>query len=274
MRREPNRKGWSILLSLGVLLAAAAGRPMRTYAQDDDARSLFREGLQLADQERWGEAIVYFRRSRTLEDRPSTMFNLGVALLRAAQYNEALVVFEDFQRASDPVRDAESRAEVERFAAMARSSRARLELRVDPSAAVLSIDGQASDSTGATREIWLDPGRHVILVEAPGHTSRTLHLSFLPGEQTTTEVELIAGTHVEPVAATSAPSAEPVLDRATLEADTDAPGEDLWASPILWTVVAVVAVGAGVGIGLGVGLGSGGSESMPYGGNTGIVLRP
>jgi hypothetical protein len=61
---------------------------------------------------------------------------------------------------------------------------------------------------------------------------------------------------------------ETVRVHARLGATTSGGGENLAESPILWTIVAIVAVGAGVGIGVGVWA----SQPQIDSGNTGVIL--
>ena len=54
-----------------------------------EAQALFRRGLELGEENRWADALEHFRRSLARVARPSTLFNIGVALGRLGRYGEA-----------------------------------------------------------------------------------------------------------------------------------------------------------------------------------------
>lgn len=155
------------------------------------ARRLFRNGVQYANQERWGEALEYFRRSRELVQRPSTLFNIGVALLRLGRPTEALRALERYLRVSaDMQGESSRRAKARRMLEVALQQSAHLEVRVDPPSATLRVDGERVAGDGPVREVRVDPGEHKLEVTAPGHQPRSSRVALLPGERTETEVTL------------------------------------------------------------------------------------
>lgn len=165
----------------------------------DKARELFEQGVSYASQERWGEALEYFRRSRALVQRPSTLFNIGVALLRLGRPTEALRALDDYLRTADPQGDAERRAEARRMLEVALQSTARLTVGVEPPAAEVRVDGERVPGEGATREVQLDPGDHRIEASADGYEPVEREVSVLPGERRTTRLQLeVAPGRVEP----------------------------------------------------------------------------
>src|SRR3989442_6429932 len=96
--------------ALLVLGAPAYAQQPANDATAAQARTFFEQGVQFADQERWGEALEYFRRSRALLERPRTVFNMGNALVRLGRHVETVQALQDFWRISDPQHDAELRA--------------------------------------------------------------------------------------------------------------------------------------------------------------------
>jgi tetratricopeptide (TPR) repeat protein len=73
-----------------ALIAIAATSPAT------EARVLFNEGVALAKQERWEEALAKFEASKQLVERASTLFNIGTALVRLGRGAEAIPVLERF----------------------------------------------------------------------------------------------------------------------------------------------------------------------------------
>lgn len=169
-----------------------------------EARRLFEEGVAMTEQERWGEALEYFRRSRALVDRPSTTFNIAVALLRLGRPTEAMRALEDFLRSDEGAPNSAKRRQARELLEMALKSIARLDLRVGPENAEVRVNGELQAGAGLVREIVLDPGRHTVRVTAEGFEAQTFEVSMLDGERvqreltlervvdTTTELEITA----------------------------------------------------------------------------------
>lgn len=274
-----------VVLTAAVL--GGSGSAVRAQGPQEEARELFLKGVEMADQQRWSEAVQSFRRSRALVDRPSTVFNLAVALLRLGRYGESLEAFDDFMGMTDPERDAEARKQAEQFMRQARTGRATLVLTVSPEAAVVYVDGERREGEGTDRTLVLDPGRHTLRIEAEGYLAQQLRLSMLSGSETSTAVELVPmmgdlgrQDQMEESRRRQAEAearAEGRVDRSLTDAGSgSAPAEagderSVWKSPWLWVAAGAMLVGAGVGLGVGL---SGGDGADPYGGTTGVVLRP
>jgi hypothetical protein len=163
-----------------------------TADQRRQARQLFREGVGYAREHRWGEALEYFRRSRALVARPTTLFNIGVALLRLGRPTAALDALDDYLRVADPERDAKRVEHARKMLEMALRTTAELELEVEPPEATVRVDGQIASGTGSSRQLRLDPGDHRLEVSAEGYLDASLEVSLLPGETASRAVVLDA----------------------------------------------------------------------------------
>jgi hypothetical protein len=184
-----------------VVSVAFAWTVPRAHAQEEtpteevdptaEARALFERGIALTNEERWGEALEYFRRSRAQVDRPSTAFNMAVALLHLGRPTEGLSTLDEYLRASeDDPREVARREEARELLELALRSIAKLTLTIDPPSALVRIDGVLHGGEGATRELQIDPGTHSVSVGADGYTSSTFELSALDGELLAREVRL------------------------------------------------------------------------------------
>ena len=226
--------------------------PDAAGSEVDEARELFLRGVELSEQERWGEALELFRRSRAITDRPSTTFNIAVALLRLGRPTEGLTALRDYLRIAGP-EDEARRAEAQELLELALSSVAELTLEVEPPFAEVRVDGALQAGDTRERVLTLDPGAHTVRVSAERHEPEAFEVSLLTAERASRHVTLqrLPDPIVRPV--TPEPPPEPAL----LE------------QPWLWIVAGVIVVGAGVGIG--VALASGTED--PYPGTTGVVLQ-
>lgn len=213
-----------------------------------EAQLLFRRGLELGEQGRWADALEHFRRSQSRVPRPSTLFNIGMALVRLGRFVEALDVLDDVLADGEHLPEP-ARLEAERLREEAARSLAEVEVDVTPPETVLYVDGVVREGLGAARVLPLDPGRHVLRGHADGHEDAEASVSVVAGEHERLALALV------PEAVTPPPEAP----------------RPLYEEPWLWIVTGVVVVGVGVGVGVGVAATSG--SAPEYGGSTGVVLR-
>ncbi len=178
-----------LVASLCLASAGAQAQPTPRPQAVHEARALFQQGLALVREERWGEALEYFRRSRALAERPSTIFNIGSVLVRTGRMAEAVSVLEEFLRVSDPRANEAERREAERLLTDARNARARLTLTLT-AAATVWLDGAQLEGDGVERVIALDPGEHQLRVQAAGYEEEAFTVSALPGQTLGRSVEL------------------------------------------------------------------------------------
>jgi hypothetical protein len=301
----------SLALATALVSAApcalAQSQPAPTAAQTAEARSLFQQGLRLVEQERWGEALEFFRRSRAIAARPSTVFNIGSVYLRLGRMAEAIATLEEFLQVSDARQNAAERTEAQRLLVEARAARVQFTLSISVSNAQVFVDGTLVEGQGAERSMQLDPGSHVIRVTAEGHDEQSFTISSLPGQAQARPVLLrprptrlaltvspstarvsLDGTdrgverelQVSPGQHALALRAEGYLplDRSvnvalgqTLALDLSLsrrPTQSVFASPWFWTAVGVVVVGTAIG----VTIAAVPVRLDPYGGSTGTVI--
>jgi hypothetical protein len=175
---------------LAVLLTAGTAS-----AQDaSQARQLFEQGVSAAASQRWTEAIDAFTRSFAIVERASTAYNLAVALGRVDRVRDALGALEDYFRlanASDSG-EAERHQQATELRTRLEGRVARLTLTVAPEDATVEIDGTAVEGSGATRELTMDPGAHVIRVVS-GDDSEEVSVTLAAGEAATRSVSLGGG---------------------------------------------------------------------------------
>lgn len=250
----------------------------------DDARRYFEQGLAMSDQERWGEAVEFLRRSLAIVERPSTLYNIGVAYLRVGKPTSARTSLERFLAVSDARQERARRAEATRLVAEANRAIARLTLAVDPPNARVLVDGNAVDRS---QPVALDPGSHVVVVEGDGYERQSVEVSLLPGENLERRVVLAqtAAPAADPAVAAAppvdAPTPASVAEASSPAPETTAPpspfapppdrddSQPFWKNAILWTVVGGVLVAGAVTAAVVVATSG---ESSPDSGSTGVVL--
>ncbi len=251
-------------------IASVALLPRVARAESDasKARILFEEGVSLAKDEKWSDALEKFESSRALVERPSTVFNIGTTLMRLQRPKSAIDAFEQFLALSD--RPDQTRA-AQDLIEQARSSLAMIELTIEPKTARLVVDGEAFPADGPIRRLSLDPGKRTFEVSADGFGPVRETLALDPGARLAHTIALVPVSPPPPVVAIAPPIAPPAPPIAITPSVETQPVEEtsIVASPWFWVVAGVVVVGAAVGIGLGV---SQRKVGDPTGGNTGEVI--
>ena len=182
------------------------------------ARELYVEGGRQVEEGRWADALSAYEESYRLSGIPAALFNSATTLRSMGRHRDARDLFR--QLLDLPDLDEETRTSAEqRF--REESGRVALILLVglgEAPDATVALDGR--DLPGPPDdplELETDPGEHAVSVLREGYAPWRQALTLEDGQRETLRVEL-----------------EPI--------DT----EEIWESPILWTIVGVVLVGGGV----------------------------
>lgn len=151
---------------------ATVGAPSTPMSAEEraleEARSLFRRGIDLTRQERWSEALAHFSQSRELVERPNTVLNIAACLQRLGRMVEAIDALEAYLEIAEPTDEARRSAAAQMMVEV-RERVARLSLTVTPAEATVFVDDRRLLGAGSTREVALDPGQHVVRITAAGH---------------------------------------------------------------------------------------------------------
>jgi hypothetical protein len=188
------------LLAAGILWCALA------IAQpSDEARrtTLYREGLSLADQGRWADALERFRAVVAIRSAPSAEFTLGQALEHVGKIAEAEQAYD---KALAEARASNATDVIE----TARKARAGIDKRVPR--IILRMEGEIAgvEATIDGRRVGIDdpvrvePGDHQIVVRAAGN--RSFRRTVSSPERKVTDVDVVLEQDA-PAAATDAPAA-------------------------------------------------------------------
>jgi hypothetical protein len=252
---------WVVLAALAALVPtrlASAQSPQETAL----ARSLFEQGVALADQGQWLEAADRFRRAYTLKPTPGLAFNLASALGEAGKFVEACELLEQLSR--DGSLNADLQAEVAAKLELLSPRRAHLTVQVEAESTddvTVEIDGQPWPRVVWGVPVPVDPGTHSVVGRASPERVSEGQISLAEGERATHVVAL----------PTLAPHAEPQAEPArSFPRETErrhpTPLHKRWA---LWAGVGAVVV---AGVVLGVVLARPDSTTeAPIPGNAGVI---
>jgi hypothetical protein len=237
---RPTRRSRAALVALLALSAtSAAAQRAPDGAAHDEARARFEHGVAFIQAERWADAITELQRAREIRTTPAVLYNLGLAYRAVGRNRDATATFAEFLRGATAATSPELVARARAYQREAAAGVARLDLQVEPPTARVIVDGTLS----LTRlGITLDPGRHVVVAEAPGYTAEARSVDLLRGARQSLALRLA------PVASAAVAPAAPLHPAPSLLAPTE-PREErsgVLRSPWFWVAVGVVAVGAGV----------------------------
>jgi len=181
-------------LALSLLipdLALAQAKSGQTQA-DINARAddLFRKGREEQDRGNCNKALEHFRESHALKPGRGTLLNMGLCEKKLGQLAKALMHLEELLpqlTAGDDRRQIvrEALAEIK-----PKVPYLRIILRADsPAGTVVAYDNAELAPTMIGTDIPVDPGKHEIVVEAPGLPNRKYDIVMEEGKKQTLQVE-------------------------------------------------------------------------------------
>lgn len=182
-----------------------------TPAPPTEERVAFERGFAALQSRRFAEAELALREAMRLRPTPVTQYNLGLALRGLGRYLDAVEVFEAYLRAPEAGASPERLAAVREELADIRRAIARVELAVRPPTAALRVDGRPVEAHASV--VQLDPGVHVLDVEADGFERDHREVTLVPGAQVVLVIAL------RPVVAEARLVVEPSVPNARVSLD-------------------------------------------------------
>jgi hypothetical protein len=266
-------------LSLAVLLVLGATAHVAAQAGDADAsraasaRSLFEEGVGLADQSQWANAADRFRRALALRNSPVIAYNLASALQELGQLVEASEMLRKIE--ANPETEAELRKSAQTTFAQIEPRIARMKLHVEGGQPgdVIALDDRPLLDAQLDVAVPIDPGSHVVTAKRGQQTlttqrlavaegasvEQTLRLTRAPAPQEVAAAAPLPAPRAAPAAPAAAPAARPV------EAEPER-GTALTSRWPFWVGIGAVVVGAVVVTTL-VASGGSSNKAMPAAGD-------
>jgi hypothetical protein len=220
MRRSSAR--WAPTLTTTLALVLALAPSARAQTDSAAARALFAEGRELMGSDKYAEACPKFEESLRLDAGMGTQFNLAHCWEKLGRSASAWALFLDVVAAAKASNQPEREAAAKDRASALEGKLTRLRLVVPEPAANAKI---YRDEQEVGRAAWgtampIDPGNHVIRVEAPSKKAWTQEVK-LPANARTFSVTVPT---LENLPVAQQLSAEPTA--ATAPAYTSAPQDD------------------------------------------------
>jgi hypothetical protein len=178
----------AVLAAAGFLVLAPGAGHAQDRAQREQARLHFQQGVRAAQESRWPDAIQELEAARAIRANAAVHFNLGLAYRAVGRNHDAIASFEEFLRVAGPrvppARGREARGYVQTL----RAGIAQLLIAVTPADAAVAVDGTRVASLDAPHRV--DPGRHVVVVDALGFRTASRVVAVRPGARERLSVQL------------------------------------------------------------------------------------
>jgi hypothetical protein len=159
-------------LSLGALHApsAALAQPPDAHAR---AEQQFRQARKAMEAKEFRQALTLLHESQALEARPSTLLNIAVC---EEQLGMLATAIKHFEEVVPQLKEGDARLDIakEHIEKLGRRlPHVRIEMLPGvPKGTVILLDGAPVATAALGSEIPVDPGKHVVIGEAPGSPER------------------------------------------------------------------------------------------------------
>lgn len=182
------------VVKLAVLsaLAAAAPPPAPALAQDvvAAAREQFQLGREASDKGDFAKARELFQKSIELHPTPGALLNLAVCEEHLGLIASAYVRFRQFTDLVPSSDDRYAGAKRSAAALEPRLPKLRIELAAGaPAGTTVTRDGIAVAGRNLGAELPVDPGKHAVVVTAPGHDERRYEVTLSEAQKESLKVE-------------------------------------------------------------------------------------
>lgn len=167
-------------LSLAVPAVASAQN------NSAEARAHFEAGVAASNQGRWQDALREFEQARAIQATAPVLYNLGLAQRAVGRVRDARATFRTLIEQHGARLANDRRTEIQGYITDADAAVGRIELTISPANATVTIDGTPT----AERSVEADPGRHEIVVSAPGHQQSRREVDLRRGSSATLDVRL------------------------------------------------------------------------------------
>lgn len=182
----------AIAFGIALLVAHLVCTDQTADAQSADAAAEqeFRMGYRALQAGNCNDALVHYRRSFTLVQRPRTLFNIATCEEDLGQQAAAWRDYHSFLSVAEE-RDAgivgEARTRIEQ---LRKRLRGQISVESTPGGASVYVNGERHARGETPVTLSLEPGRHVLRVSIPGSTAVERSVEIAPEDQTSLRVEI------------------------------------------------------------------------------------
>jgi hypothetical protein len=248
----------------GLFLLSVAPAMAQSGRDRALARSLFTEGVELAQQGRHGDAAERFRRAYTLVDAPTVAHNLAMSLSHLGKLVEASELLRVVLRHGDADEGLRELARDTLREVEPRIARLTVQVEGEFGEAQIRLDSEPLVAAALGVPVPVDPGTHQVTAVRGGETVATESVTLGEGQSQSVSIHLPTVEAPAPQDSTQAtPSQEPRpieessggLDQTLLseqsgadQSDAEDEGGGLLSQWWFWTALVAVAAGASVAV--------------------------
>jgi hypothetical protein len=176
------------LLALAASLALAApslpafAQNTPTKAQQQEAATRFKKGLELFKEADYQAALIEFRRANELAPNFNVLYNIGQVHFQLQDYPSALNALERYLKEGDDRIPSSRKNDVQRDIDKLRARVANIEIVSTVPDAEITIDDVAVGKSPLPKPILVSAGRHKITISKSGFTSATKVIEIASAE--------------------------------------------------------------------------------------------
>jgi hypothetical protein len=176
-----------ILALAGALAIAAPSLPAfaqnaPTRAQQQEAATRFKKGLELFKDGDYQAALIEFRRANELAPNFNVLYNIGQVYFQLQDYPNALNALERYMSEGSSNIPSSRRADVQRDIDKLRARVANVEIVVTVPDADVAIDDVVIGKSPLPKPIMVSAGRHKITISKTGFTATTKLIEIASGD--------------------------------------------------------------------------------------------
>jgi tetratricopeptide (TPR) repeat protein len=188
-------RGWlaQVTLAVGLLVSEAGHAEAQsdtTTERELKAHRHFRRALEFADQQAYPEALVELERARAAAPHYALLYNIGQVYSALGDPKKAIEALSEYLAQGGDSLPPERQREVRAALALLRARLGTLELTVQPSDAVLYVDGERMGAAAPSTAFELGAGVHHLLLHRQGYASAERQVALRGGERIALDVTL------------------------------------------------------------------------------------
>jgi len=260
------------LVCLGLMLGQAdplcaeTAGPTHNSSPTEQARTLFLQGLDLADQGRWQAAIDSFHQALTLRDAPAIRYNLAASLIRLDNFVEAAVQLDLVLASEESPPDLRQRAQ--ELLDQIEENTARIQIMVEEYEYALEVhlDGEPIPSSSIGVPVRTSPGRHHVTALSSG--------TEVASQRVTLRSEATEVVTLYPRSSTTTPASAVTVDGAVDDANRSSRRRTLLRDWRLWLGVGAGVLFTALALGLSLGIEAESEDPIPGNMEPGILAWP
>jgi hypothetical protein len=209
----PNHRATKRFLAVGSLAVFLAVAPAAfadpTAADKETARSLAEQGGQQLESGNYTAAAKSYGAAHAIMNVPTTALGLGKAQEKLGMLVEArdtlLFAVRYPVKPGEPAPFTRARAEADQLAEKIAARIPSLQVSIEGLAAsaspAITLDGRSLPSAATGVPLKVNPGKHTVVVEAPGYKKGSAEATVAEGEAKSVRIAMEADASAAPVAA-------------------------------------------------------------------------